>query len=147
MILDHIGVAVRSIGSAVEDWRKLFGYEPLTAVVTNSRQKVRVVFIGKKESLDIKLIEPLDPQSSMAQFVKRGGGLHHFCMRCEDLEKELVRLNELGVRTLVSPQPGEAFSNQPIAFVYAPGGLNIELITTNKRAGRLPRSTHGQEFE
>ena len=38
---------------------------------------------------------------------------------------------------LAHPQPGEAFESEDIAFVFAKHGLNIELISTDKRAGRL----------
>jgi methylmalonyl-CoA/ethylmalonyl-CoA epimerase len=71
--------------------------------------------------------------------VARGGGLHHLCFRCESIDTELVRLRELGVRVLQGPEPGEAFENEKIAFVYAGDGLNVELIDTDRRAGRIPR--------
>jgi len=38
----------------------------------------------------------------------------------------------MGLRILVTPQPGEAFENQNIAFVFAKHGLIIELIETQK---------------
>ena len=43
-----------------------------------------------------------------------------------------------GLRILTSPEPGEAFDNELIAFLFAGNGLNIELIDTDKKAGRLP---------
>jgi methylmalonyl-CoA/ethylmalonyl-CoA epimerase len=137
MILDHVGVGVRSIENAAADWQRLFDYRPLTSIVANTRQRVRVMFLGKPGSLDVKLIEPADEASPLAAFIKRGGGLHHLCFRCANVDAELVRLDALGVRTLVKPQPGEAFCGAPIAFVYAPGGLNVELIDTALRAARL----------
>lgn len=74
MLIDHVGLVVRSIGGAAEDWRRLFGYSPLTEVVENTRQKVRVVFLGKPGSLDVKLIEPVDDTSPVSAAVRRGGG-------------------------------------------------------------------------
>ena len=38
---------------------------------------------------------------------------------------------------LAAPQPGEAFDNEPIAFVYAGQGLNVELIATDRKAALL----------
>ncbi len=137
MIADHIGIAVRSISQASEHFQRVFGYEPLTDVVTNARQKVRVRFLRKPQSIDFKLIEPCDETSPVYSFAIRGGGLHHLCMRCANVAEELARLNALGLRTLSEPQPGEAFENELIAFVYANHGLNIELIDTDKRAHRL----------
>jgi methylmalonyl-CoA/ethylmalonyl-CoA epimerase len=85
----------------------------VTEIVTNTRQKVGVV-------------------------CQRGGGLHHLCFRCESVDAEVVRLEELGLRVVAPRQPGEAFEDERIAFLYAGDGLSIELIDTERRAGRLP---------
>jgi methylmalonyl-CoA/ethylmalonyl-CoA epimerase len=137
MIIDHIGIAVRSIDKGIEHWKGVFGYEQITEVVVNSRQKVKVVFLAKKDSLTVKLIEPVDETSPIFEFAKKGGGLHHLCFKCDDMEHELERLKKKGLRVLAAPQPGEAFENEDIAFVYAKQGLNIELIDTDKKAKRL----------
>jgi methylmalonyl-CoA/ethylmalonyl-CoA epimerase len=63
--------------------------------------------------------------------------LHHLCFKCPDLADGINRLKEMGLRVLADPQPGEAFENEDIAFIYAKQGLNIELIDTDKRAGRI----------
>jgi methylmalonyl-CoA/ethylmalonyl-CoA epimerase len=140
MIIDHIGIAVRSITEGIEHWGKVFGYEQLTEIVVNTRQKVKVVFLTKKDSLTVKLIEPFDETSSIFEFAKKGGGLHHLCFKCDNMEYELRRLNAMGLRVLAGPQPGEAFDNENIAFFYAKQGLNIELIDTDKKANRLGSS-------
>ena len=43
----------------------------------------------------------------------------------------------MGLRIITQPQPGEAFDNERIAFVFAQQGLNIELIDTDKKANIL----------
>ena len=53
------------------------------------------------------------------------------------MNNELQRLSEMGLRVLAAPQPGEAFENENIAFIYAKHGLNIELIETDKKAKLL----------
>lgn len=137
MILDHVGIAVRSIEQAVEQWRTVFGYRPLTEVVTNRTQKVRVIFLQKAGSLEVKLIEPTDASSPIYALAQRGGGLHHLCFRCDSIDAEVARLQAAGLRVLAEAQPGEAFDGERIAFVYAGNGLNVELIDTDKRASRL----------
>ena len=138
MILDHVGIAVRSIERSLEHWQAVFDYRQETEIVTNTLQKVRVVFLGRPGSLQVKLVEPTDPSSPIHAFAQRGGGLHHLCFRCESVDTELVRLEALGLRVITPPQPGEAFEGEKIAFVYAGDGVNIEIIDTLKRAGRLP---------
>ena len=135
MIIDHIGIVVKSIEIGIRHWEDVFEYQQKTQVIVNTRQKVRVVFLSKENSLTIKLVEPIDDTSPAFGLAKNGGGLHHICFKCENLNQELYKLKEKKLRVLAAPQPGEAFENENIAFLYAKQGLNIELIDTDKKAG------------
>ena len=117
MVIDHIGLVVKSIEKGIEHWEKVFEYRQMTEVVINSRQKVKVAFLCKENSLMVKLIEPTDETSSVFRFAMTGGGLHHICFKCSDMNNELQRLSEMGLRVLTAPQPGEAFENENIAFI------------------------------
>ena len=139
MEIDHIGVVVRSIEKAIPHWEKVFGYYQDTEIIENTRQLVRVSFLKKDNSLTIKLIEPTCPESPAASALKKGQTLHHLCFKCENLKEEMARQKNLGSRILVPPQPGEAFENEDIAFVFAGLGLNVEIIDTEKRAGKIQR--------
>ena len=140
MLIDHIGMVVKSIDAGIEYWEKVFGYKQMTEVVLNTRQKVKVVFMSKEDSLTIKLIEPSDESSPVNMLAKRGGGIHHLCFKCENMDSELERLKSQGLRLLTKPQPGEAFENENIAFLFTKHGVNIEVIDTDKRAKKLPGS-------
>jgi methylmalonyl-CoA/ethylmalonyl-CoA epimerase len=96
-----------------------------------------VTFLSKQNSLLIKLIEPQEGNQSLVNFVNRGGGFHHICFKCDDIDNKIGELKEEGLITLVPPQPGEAFNNNRIAFLLARYGLNIELIDTDEKAGIL----------
>ena len=135
MVIDHIGIVVQSLEQGIQQWEELFGYTRNSDIVTNTRQKVRVVFLAKKDSVTVKLLEPSDPSSPVFLFARRGGGLHHICFRCEDLELQIPLLKAKGAHLLVPPQPGEAFRNKDIAFLFADNNLNIELIDTSEKEG------------
>ncbi len=137
MVIDHIGIVVKSIEKGIEHWIAVFGYEQMTEVVMNTRQKVKVVFMKKKDSTLIKLIEAVDKTSPAHSAAMKGGGLHHIGFRCENINGEINRLQENGLRVIAAPQPGEAFDNNAIAFLFAKQGLNIELIDTDKKAKKL----------
>jgi len=137
MIIDHICFAVKDIETAITQWTGAFEYEQMTEIVTNTRQQVKVVFLNKEQSITIKLIEPLPENESVVNFVKRGGGFHHLCFKCEEMDQQIKELNNRGLITLVAPQPGEAFENEEIAFLLTRFGVNIELIETDKKARRL----------
>ncbi len=135
MILDHIGIVVPSLEDAIDQWQRLFGYEKASAIVLNSRQKVRVVFLSRPDSLTVKLVEPAGPDSPVFAAARKGGGLHHLCFRCAALEAEIPRLEQQGARLIVPPQPGEAFNGHLIAFLLLGHQLNFELIDTSEKAG------------
>ena len=105
MIIDHIGVAVKSIASSIVQWEQVFGYHQTTTVTKNKKQKVNVVFLKKEGSICIKLyIEPTDESSPIFQFAKRGGGLHHLCFKCDDVEQKIEELQNFGCRVIANPQ-------------------------------------------
>lgn len=137
MVIDHICFAVKDIQEGIEYWSHVFGYDQMTGVVVNSLQKVKVVFLKKDNSLLIKLIEPLPENISLVNFTARGGGFHHICMKCENIEDGMKELKEKGLIALVQPQPGEAFNNHNIAFLLGKYGMNIELIDTEEKADRI----------
>lgn len=141
MKIDHLGVAVLDLKEGIQQWTSIFGYQQRTEPVINTRQKVRVVFLTKDDSLTIKLIAPTDEESPIYRFAKRGGGLHHICFIVDDLNSSINKLLGKGLRLLTPPQPGEAFSNNSIAFMSAKNGLNIELIDTYERAMEI--TDHG----
>ncbi len=135
MVIDHIGIVVRSLEEALNQWEVLFGYRRNSDIVLNSRQKVRVVFLTKRGSVTIKLIEASGPDSRVSAMARKGGGLHHLCFRCEDLKSQVELLKANGAVLMVAPQPGEAFKNHDIAFLMAKNNLNIELIDTVEKEG------------
>ncbi len=135
MVVDHIGIVVRSLREGLQQWETLFGYRKCSDIVLNTRQKVNVVFLSKRGSLPVKLIEPSDPESPVFAFARKGGGLHHLCFRCSDLAVEIPLLSQKGAKLIVPPQPGEAFKNRDIAFLLAGNNLNVELIDTTEKQG------------
>ena len=143
MVLDHIGVVVRSLEEGIQTWTNLFGYHQSSDVVLNTRQKVKVVFLSKADSLPVKLLEPSEASSPIFAFARRGGGLHHVCFRCKDLSETVADLAAKGANFIVPPEPGEAFNNHKIAFFLA-GHLNVELIDTEEKAGWETASSGSQ---
>lgn len=135
MIIDHICFAVKDLREGINYWETVFGYRQMTEIITNSLQKVKVTFLEKENSLLIKLIEPLETNQSLINFVNRGGGFHHICFRCSDISEKIGELTAKGLLKLVPPQPGEAFNNNDIAFLLAKYGISIELIDTDEKAG------------
>jgi methylmalonyl-CoA/ethylmalonyl-CoA epimerase len=137
-VLDHVCLAVKSIANARATLARTLGYEPRTSPVENTRQRVIVQFLHKPGSLDIKLIEPSDPDSPLFEFLRRtGGGLHHLAFRTDSVPEACRDLAERGARIIGRPEPGEAFDDGLIAFAFLGAGLYIELIDTDARRDEL----------
>lgn len=141
LVIDHIGIVVNSIEEAIAEWEAIFGYRQSSDVVTNTRQKVKVVFLSKEDSLPVKLLSPSEPSSPVALLARRGGGLHHVCFRCDSLRVEVPWLQEQGARMTVAPEPGEAFCNHEVAFFSAGNNLRFELIDTTEKRSRSEGSS------
>jgi methylmalonyl-CoA/ethylmalonyl-CoA epimerase len=137
MIIDHICFEVNDIKKSISYWETVFEYKQLTEIIENSRQEVRVSFLGKENSITIKLIEPIGKNQLSPNINIRSGNFHHLCFKCQDVNQKIEELKKKGMLILVPPQPGEAFSNNNIAFLLAGNGLRIELIDTDEKAGLL----------
>lgn len=128
--LDHIGIQAGALEETIAMFCECFGYRQATSAVVNTRHRVEVVFLEKAGSVPIKLIRPLDT------VVPPAARLHHVAFHTDVLDQAIATLQAQGARLLSPPAPGEAFENEPIAFLFV-GGLNVELITTDKRRNRI----------
>lgn len=123
--LDHIGIAVRSL-DAVKIYEALGLSVQHTEVVET--QKVRTAFLSVGDS-NLELLEPTAPDSTIAKFIeKRGEGIHHICLRVDDIEAHLARLKAEGYR-LINEHPVPGAHGCRVAFLHpaAGNGVLIEL--------------------
>jgi len=123
--LDHIGIAVRSLEAA-----KIYQDLGLTIqhVETVETQKVKTAFLSVGDS-NLELLEPTSPDSPIAKFIeKRGEGIHHICLRVDDIESHLERLKAQGYR-LINEHPVPGAHGCRVAFLHpaAGNGVLIEL--------------------
>jgi methylmalonyl-CoA/ethylmalonyl-CoA epimerase len=124
--LDHIGIAVRSLGSSAKIYQDLgltIGH-----VETVETQRVKTAFLSVGDS-NLELLEPTAPDSPIAKFIeKRGEGIHHICLRVDDIEAHLERLKAAGYR-LINEAPVPGAHGCRVAFLHpsAGNGVLIEL--------------------
>lgn len=122
--IDHVAVVVRSLSEALPRYRALFGLVPTSEPISMPAQAVRLVFLstGPAPSARIELIEPLNDESGVARFLAaRGEGLHHVCLRSDDLPADLASLAAAEAELIdTTPRPG---ADGQVAFVH-PRTLN-----------------------
>ena len=126
--LDHIGIAVSDIASALAFYRDALGLE-IDAPEDVASQRVRAHFIPAGEA-SLELLEATAEDSPIAKYVgKRGPGLHHITLRVEDIAAALAQLKGRGVRLIdESPRPGAHGSL--VAFIHPSSaqGVLVELV-------------------
>lgn len=127
MHIDHIGIAVKDLDSAVKTYEKLLtGACYKREVVEN--QKVETAFFRTGES-KVELLGATDPDSVIASYVsKKGEGIHHLAFEVDDIHAELDRLEDEGF-TVLSDQPSRGADNKLVAFVHPKDnhGVLVEL--------------------
>ncbi len=126
-ILDHIGIAVDDIDTALELYRDKLGFE-VGGIDEVPGFGVKVAFLPLGEG-QVELVMPVTDDSAIAKFLsKRGPGFHHLCFRVDDLRAELARLEEMGIE-LVDKEPREGAHGTLVAFLHpsSTGGVLIEL--------------------
>ena len=124
-VLDHIGIAVRSI-EAAEIYKAL--WLSIDDIETVASQGVKTAFLSVGDS-NLELLEPLSADSTVAKFIeKRGEGIHHICLRVENIDEHLVRLKNEGYR-LINEKPVPGAHGCRVAFLHpaAGNGVLIEL--------------------
>lgn len=125
--IEHIGIAVKDLSSAIEIYEKILGLK-CYKIEEVPDQKVRTAFfrIGRTK---IELLEPTDNDGPVARFIeKKGEGLHHLAFAVENLEKNLDEAKENGIR-LIDTVPRKGAECLDIAFIHpqSTGGVLIEL--------------------
>lgn len=125
--IDHLGIAVKSLGAAKTIYQKL-GLS-VSEEETVAQEQVKLVMVRVGESR-LELLEATSGNSAIAKFIaKRGEGLHHVCLRVPDLPAAVERLKKDGVR-LVSEEIKAGAGGHRYVFVHpaSTGGVLLELV-------------------
>jgi methylmalonyl-CoA/ethylmalonyl-CoA epimerase len=126
--IDHVGIAVEDLDSAVERYRRTLGVEPAHRERVES-QGVEEVVLPVGTSF-IQLLGALGPDTPVGRFLeRRGPGVHHIGFRVDDVASALDQLRGEGLQLIDdAPRPGSRGTT--IAFVHPKGmgGVLVELV-------------------
>lgn len=127
--LDHIGIAVRSLDAA-----RIYQDLGLTVdhVETVETQRVKTAFLSVGDS-NLELLEPTSPDSPIAKFIeKRGEGIHHICLRVDDIVAHLEQLKAKGYR-LINEAPVPGAHGCRVAFLHPSAGNGVLIELSEKQ--------------
>jgi methylmalonyl-CoA/ethylmalonyl-CoA epimerase len=126
--IDHIGVAVEDLESAVRIYSEQFDMREQHRE-TVEEQGVEAVLMEVGEG-HVELIRPLSEDSGVARFLARNGpGLHHVAYACEDIDHTLGEVREAGLQ-LIDKEPRRGIRNSRVAFLHpkSTGGVLTEIV-------------------
>ena len=131
--LNHVGIAVPDIQDAMETYRTLYGATDITEPFDMPAQGVKVCFVNLPNS-QIELIEPLDEQSPIHNFIAKNpkGGQHHVCFEVDDIHETVSVMKERGATVLGEPRIGA--HGTLIIFIHPKNsnGVLVELMESPK---------------
>ncbi|MEG2078141.1 methylmalonyl-CoA epimerase [Chryseobacterium piscicola] len=131
MKLEHIGIAVKSLGLSNELFTKLLGKESYKQESVE-REGVVTSFYNSGES-KIELLEASREDSPISKFIdKKGEGVHHLAFGVKDIVFEIERLKKEGFQ-FISEEPKEGADNKLVVFLHpkCTNGVLIELCQEN----------------
>ncbi len=118
--IHQLGVVVKDMDKTVAFLEKL-GIGPFPTIETEVPSGKIKIGIFQQGDLQIELIQPLEGNTPHAKFLKeKGEGLHHVSYHVKDIEKELKKLEKIGVKVL---ERGEIF------------GVKYAYLDTQKQCG------------
>jgi len=125
--IEHIGIAVKDIEASNKLFAKIFGKDHYKSEAVES-EGVTTSFFQVGES-KIELVAATNEESPIAKYLaKNREGMHHIAFDVEDIEKEMKRLQNEGIRAL-SDKPKKGADNKLICFLHPKdtNGVLIEL--------------------
>lgn len=125
--IDHIGIAVNDLKTAVPLFEKLLN---TTCYKTENiaSEAVNTAFLQTGET-KVELLESTAPEGVISKFIdKKGEGIHHIAFEVADILIEMKRLESEGF-VLLNANPKIGADNKLVCFLHPKGtnGVLIEL--------------------
>jgi methylmalonyl-CoA epimerase len=128
MKIDHIGIAVADIETAMAVYAAAFGLRP-ERVEEIEGQGVRAHLLPVGETR-IELLEPIDDGSPIARFIARHGpGIHHIAFAVDDFEARRTKAIESGLEPIGEPSIGSGGKRIQFFHPRSTGGVLIEICS------------------
>ena len=124
MRVDHIAIAVDNAQNALENYKKILNIDKIDSEEVPN-EMVKVVILNLRDTR-IELLEPMNDKSPISKFLKeRGEGIHHIAITADEIEKDVDRAKENGMRFLGDIRTGSY--GRKITFIH-PKSLNGVLV-------------------
>lgn len=127
--ISHIGVAVNDLDQVTKFFNDNFS---LAESGRGSFGEMLFSFVscGEDAGTRLELLQSTTEQGQIAKFLgKRGEGIHHIALEVDDIQQELDRLRDRGIK-LINEAPYRNALGELVAFIHPKSthGVLIELL-------------------
>lgn len=120
MKMEHIGIMVNNMDESLAFYQKILGLELRTREWLNEEVELAFLFFPEQPSVEVELV--------YGGKVENEGIVNHLAFTVENIEAELLRFKEAGVK-LVDEEPRSILNDHvKIAFFEGPNGEKLELV-------------------
>jgi lactoylglutathione lyase len=118
--MEHVGIMVNDMDESLAFYQNILGLELRNREWLNDTIELAFLFFPEQPSVEVELI--------YGGPVENEGIVNHLAFRVENIEAELVRFKEAGVK-LVDEEPLSILNGTvKIAFFQGPNGEKLELV-------------------
>ncbi len=132
--LDHIGIAVKDLDSAIKLFKDYLGLELVeTEEVPEEKVKVAIFKVGDSY---IELLQGLTEDSAISKFIaKKGEGIHHIALRVDNVDELSRELRGKGLKVIYDKARSVAGGKRRINFIHPKSahGVLIEILERVER--------------
>jgi methylmalonyl-CoA/ethylmalonyl-CoA epimerase len=128
--VEHIGIAVKSLGTSIPLFEKLLNSKCYKTESVESENVTTAFF--KTGDTKIELLESSTIDGVIAKYLeKKGEGIHHIAFEVSDIRAEMKRLQDEGF-TLINAHPKPGADNKLVCFLHPRDthGVLVELCET-----------------
>jgi lactoylglutathione lyase len=120
VIMEHVGIMVNDMDESLAFYQNILGLELRNREWLNDTIELAFLFFPEQPSVEVELI--------YGGPVENEGIVNHLAFRVENIEAELVRFKEAGIK-LVDEEPRSILNGTvKIAFFQGPNGEKLELV-------------------
>jgi len=121
--VEHIGIAVKDLGSSIAMYTKLLGAEPYKKEEVISEGVMTVFFDAGNTK--IELLGATREDSPIAKFIeKRGEGIHHIAFAVDSIRGKIQEKTAQDF-ALINSEPKDGADNKLIVFLHPKSTGNV----------------------
>ncbi len=120
MKMEHVGIMVNDMDESLAFYQNILGLELRNREWLNDTVELAFLFFPEQPSVEIELV--------YGGKVENEGIVNHLAFTVENIEAELVRLKEAGVKLVDEEPRGILNDTVKIAFFQGPNGEKLELV-------------------